>query len=617
LKRKILLALTLFLLLLGAMAAYVSIAAGRDLLAARRILGTPVGELEPDQIDAAKTHLVRAEGHLNSIPAKILGLLPIAHQNLQAVDSIVETGLPTLEAAEKVLAVRTRVEEQDLLQGGRIRAELIESLTGPLSTQTSTLSRLKKELTSQLSGWLLPAVWDAIEEFQGKVAELRTTASTAGDATHIAGPMLGMKGSRTYLVILINNSELRGAGGILSGLGTMGFDNGRLSLGKFYYYAELSEETVQRVSAPSDFIRRFGRYRANSTVWVNTTASPDVPEVAEVAANLFELTNHVETDGAILLDPKGIAALMPPNRTVSVPGADQSITREELPQFIYSDSYAELGGSEPRRRKALLNLGEAVFGEVINGGMDVQTLQSVGEAIGAQHIRIVSFHENEQRVLEKAAVSGDLTTNASDNLLVTIQNFGGDKLDYWMRRNLDHRCSIERTTATCSTEVTLENTVPDGLPRYVARNKSSYGLYKGYQEIYVPAAAKITGVTRDENVVEFFPEEEDRRLSLGMHVFVPQGQSTTTRVTYQLPLRTNSYSLSVLPQPLAQDAHVHVEIRAPDDWMVWSEDSEAEARLTIDDRLTGSLEVHARPQSASGLTALWRRLVEFWREPVA
>jgi hypothetical protein len=617
LKRKILLALTLFLLLLGAMAAYVGLAAGRDLVAARRILATPVDELESEQIEAAKDHLVRAEGHLNSVPAKILGLLPIAHQNLQAVNSIVQTGLPTLEAAEEVLAVRTRVQEEDLLQGGRIKAQLIESLTDPLSTQTSTLSRLKKELTSQLSGWLLPAVWDAIEEFQGKVTELRDTASTAGEATHIAGPMLGMKGSRTYLVVLINNSELRGAGGILSGLGTMGFHNGRLSLGKFYYYAELSSETVRRVAAPSDFIRRFGRYRANSTVWVNTTASPDVPEVAEAAANLFELTKHVKTDGAILLDPKGIAALMPPDRTVSVPGAQHSITREELPQFIYSDSYAELGGSKPRRRKALLHLGEAVFAEVINGGMNIDTLQSVGEAIGAQHIRIVSFHEQEQKVLDRAAVSGDLATDAKDNLLVTIQNFGGDKLDYWMRRSLDHRCSIERGAATCSTEVTLRNTAPNGLPRYVVRNKSSYGLYKGYQEIYVPAAAKITGVTRDERVVEFYAEEEDRRRSLGMHVSVPQGQSTTTKITYQLPLTTDSYSLSILPQPLAQDAHVHVEIRAPDDWKIWGEGSQAETRLTVDDHLTGSLELHARHETARGLTALWRRLVEFWREPVA
>jgi hypothetical protein len=150
----------------------------------------------------------------------------------------------------------------------------------------------------------------------------------------------------------------------------------------------------------------------------------------------------------------------------------------------------------------------------------------------------------------------------------------------------------------------------------VVRKKASYALYKGYQEIYIPEAAQITGFTRDGEVVEFFPETEDGRRSLGLHVEVPRGESTTTTVTYDLPLANDSYSLSVLPQPLSNNARVHVEVAAPDDWVISSADTESESQFTYDGDLSGTFKVDAQPAGAEGLTSLWRRLVDFWQEPL-
>ena len=52
---------------------------------------------------------------------------------------------------------------------------------------------------------------------------------------------------------------------------------GRLDLGEFSYYADLSSRTdLRTVPAPPAFERRFARVGANSTIWINTTYSPDV-----------------------------------------------------------------------------------------------------------------------------------------------------------------------------------------------------------------------------------------------------------------------------------------------------------------------------------------------------
>jgi Protein of unknown function (DUF4012) len=611
--RKLLFGLGLVILVVAGLSVYVAVPVTRDLRAAQSILMRPADEITASDIDRAETLIRDAGDRLDGVGARVLRLVPIARQNVTAVDAFAGAALPTLHRGRTVATELAELRRQELMSGSRVRLGVLGELGSLLTRQTEALAALEETLADHRTGWLLPPVWDAIDDLARRTGELEDSARRASRALALAEPMLGAGRPRTYLLVLINNAELRGAGGILSGVGTLSANNGKLSLGRFYYYGDLDERPQARVDAPADLARRFGRYRADTTVWVNATASPDVPEVAALAATLFQRATGETTDGAVIVDPRGVAALLPPDTTISQP-AGPAIPAEDLPRYAYSTSY-ERGTSSDARRRQILELGSSAFGSIVNrASVDATLLKRAAAAQSGQHIRVVSFYPAEQKELTELGASGDLSTPADDSVFVTVQNLGGDKLDFWTRRSVSHSCNIEVDVARCLTRVEIANRSPRGLPGYVVQtDKPSYALYRGYLEIYVPEDASVSGAELNGETATVFREQEDGRTSLGMYFRLPRSEKLAASVSYELPLN-GSYSLTLGPQPLTHDAELEVHLDAPGGWSISG--SGRGGDFDYSGRFDSSLRISARPDRRTGLSAVWRTLVEFWKEPV-
>jgi uncharacterized protein DUF4012 len=611
---KIALGISAVIAIVVGMAVYVAIPLRRDLLAAQSVMSVPLGDIGRDDIEQALDHLKAANRRLSGVAPAVLRLVPVARQNINAVDGIVDASIPVLEEGHQLTDALHRLESGGLVEAGHIRLDAIQSLRPQVGDQVATLSELNAALDRHTSGWLLPPVWDAFADFSSTVQDLSGSTLRADAGLEILGRMLGSNERRDYLVLLLNNAELRGAGGILSGIGSFSVVEGKLGLGPFYYHSKLSEDPPRRVDAPEDFKERFARYWANSTEWVNASASPDVPDVATVAGELFRLTAGGETDGAVVIDARGLAALLPPKAEVPLPGEGQ-VSADGLPQYVYSDSYEELGQS--RRRRAVLELGEAAFRTIITDGFrNRSSLEAAGAAVSGGHIRVVSFDTNEQETLARLGVSGELTTDAIDKVLITVQNLGGDKLDFWMRRTVTHECVIVSSeSARCTTTVLLRNETPRGLHPYVVQGNKPYGHYFGYLELYVPHAARLLRVTKDTEPVKFFREGEEGWTSAGFDFDIPRKQSMVAEVIYDLPL-DQRYSLDIVPQPLTHDARLRVSLTAPDDWNFDGPGSLSGGSLTFRGRLDRKLSWSSAPVKTSGLSSVWDDLVRFWNEPV-
>ena len=132
-----------------------------------------------------------------------------------------------------------------------------------------------------------------------KAEELQGVTGRGRDIADIAPDLLGASGPRRYLVLLVNNAEARPSGGIVSGIGLLTLNQGHIRLGAFHYYTDLAQHPYRRVAAPPDFERRYHRYNADTTRWVNVTMSPDTEEVAAVAARLYKVTAGKITDGEL------------------------------------------------------------------------------------------------------------------------------------------------------------------------------------------------------------------------------------------------------------------------------------------------------------------------------
>ena len=607
-----------FVVAVIAVSGYVAVSAALDIAAARRALTSGSLRLEPAQIDNARRHLTQAGQTFESLPARAVGWLPIVKQNFGALQAIAEKSLPVVDAAGALGEAMDEVDGSSLIKNGAVDIELLEGFEEPLSAQSSALAGLVEELRLRRNGWLVPLLWSQLDLLLDQASEFRSSAERAADLIELAPAMLGESEERTYMVALMNNTELRGAGGILSGVGSVTLGEGRVSLGDFQHYRELADEPpYRRVSAPQDFRENFGTYKADTTRWVTTTSSPDVPDVAFVARELFERTAGIDIDGVILVDPRGLAAMMPPNARIKVPTTKRVLTATELPNYVYRGAYEELGGAVPRRRDSLISIGESAFESISRSGFGrLSLLRSTGKAVSGGHLGLVSFDPREAEVLASAGISRDVGEPNYDAVLATVQNIGGNKLDSYAHRSIHHSCRIDGLRSTnCATQVSIDNATPRGLSRFEYQHLP-YGLFKNVVEIYMPAEAELLSVEVGGVPEDFFKNREDGLSAVGVYVEIPRGQETTVSVTYDLP-PGHHYDLSVVPQPLVEDARLVVDLQIPPGWEFdgpegWSGGEVVRWEGTLDRRL----EFEAEPSERSGFASWWTRIDRFLDEPV-
>ena len=619
LKRRIAVIVLVALLAVAALVAIVMIPVGLSLVSARRALSSPPQDLSANELSDARADLASAANRLDSIPARVLGVVPVVRQNLHALQVTVDSLVPVLDASLKLKRLSESILGEGLIRDGQVDLGAIRQLEDPLHAEARALALLEQRLKQSRNGWIVPALWSELDGLLERTETLSDSAASAAEIVSLAGDLLGRKEPRTYLILMINNTELRGAGGILSGVGTVSVDDGRLELGDFTHYADLSgTPPFERVPAPEDYREHFGTFRADTTRWVTTSSSPDVPDVAVVARNLYEVSANTKTDGAFIMDPKGLAALLPPSTPVGAPSRGIRLQAHAIPQFVYSDAYQALGGATDLRRDSLVDIGKVAFQNLLETGLKGQpVINATAAAFAAEHLRFVSFRAQEEEALVAAGVAGELGTPISDGALVTVQNLGGNKLDLYARRAVEHRCDVGIETTTCDTIAEIDNQTPEGLTRFQYQYEP-YGLFKNFVEIYVPEGARLDSVTVDESPVQFANLAEDGYRAIGAYLEIPRGQKQVMQVRYSLPTSERGYALSVLPQPLTRDAELTVALSTPTDWTLRGpEGSTVEAgSLRFTGTLKGPLEFEAGPDARTGLTALLTGISRFLNDPL-
>ena len=618
--RKAFIVVFILCLLLLALVGYAIIPAALQLASARRALGPSQG-LDAQALKASGSHALAAERHLSGFPARVVSKLPLIGPNIDALRSIASSTSDVFSVTASLASRLEALEQEGLIDDARINLESLAELKDPLQNTADQLDLMIERLQASRSGALLPPLWDLLNELTN-IAETSHAAAEAGaELLQIAEPLLGSEEDRTYLVLLLNNSELRGAGGILAGAGTLTLSDGNMQLGSFYSAHDLQTEPRLQVEAPPAYLRRYGTYEANSTLWLNTTYSPDIPDVGLVASRLFEAVIGTPTDGVIVADPRGFSSLLADEASLDLPNGD-AIEKESLARFAYSDAYQRFT-DQNARRAFLVELGRLAFEQLLGSGLGGRTrLIEVGEAFAGGHLRFISFRSAEQQALRNAGMTGDLTRDfRGDTMMVTVQNRGGgpgrgSKLDYWAARRVAHDCDISLSgEAACLTRVILSNEVPVGLPRYVAG--IPYGLLRSFVDVYIPGDATLQAVELEGEPAGVVVEREDGRKTAGVYVEVAPGDSATVEVRYEVDAVVGGYELTAIPQPLATDADIELNINFPDNWAVRGLDTEVEqGHLHYQGDFDRPVTIRARKQERWGIPRMWNSLVRFWREPL-
>lgn len=617
-KRRVGVAVAAILVVLAVLAAYVAIPVASRLNSAAGVLAGDVDDLDEDALAEARDDLAAAQDRLDGVAAKILGVLPVASQNLAAAREVTDAALPALDSAVDLREALDTLVEADLVTAGVVDTTAIASVADELRVQSEALAAVEEAADDSLGGWLLPPLWDRVATLSATAEDLAATTGEAADVLEHVPSILGEEVGRRYLVLLLNNAELRGAGGILSGVGTMRAIDGSLSLRALYPRESLVTDPLVEVEAPPAYDRIYGDFDANTTLWVNLPYSPDLQETATVAGALWEEVIGQGVSGVVFVDPRGLAALLDPATTLTI-GEDEGIevAAGDLPDFVYSDAY-QMFESESERRLAILEAGADAFQSFLDSGAGGEDgFEKLGRAVAAGHLSFVSLLPDEQEALA-AVTSSEIEPQ---QVRVVSQNLGngvdaGTKLDYWVERRLRQECRVEEDgAATCSTRATFENTAPDGLGTYVGGEP--YGVLNSSVQMFLPEGVEVTRVRLDGDEPEWSERRYGPATLVTVLATVAQGDTSFVDVVYEVPARADGeFLLELVPQALPRDARMVAAVSLPPGWRSDDLEPRRDGVVGWSGSFEGPITLSAWQPERSGLPALWERMERFWDDPL-
>jgi hypothetical protein len=495
-----------------------------------------------------------------AMPARVV---PILSQQARALDNATSSAADVAASAGE--AALSADFEQIRYRGGQIDVERVRQARAPLEAALGSMDRAAASLEEADSPWLVPAVRSRVELFEDELADTRDEVHLAVLGARAAPGMLGGDGPRTYLVLFTQPAETRGLGGFIGGWAELRAENGEVRLARSGKGGELNRvpNRAQRtISGPPDFLSRYSKFRPAFYIQ-DVTVSPDFPSVASVMGELYEQTTSRRVDGVIAVDPYGLAELLSFTGPITVPGLDRRLGRDNAAQYLLFDQYLTFDDGEGRaeeieRRDLLSDVGSEAFDRIVNG--DLPGPRRLGDTMAStvaeRHLMAHSFHAEEQELFDELGIAGLLEPpQGNDTFMVVTQNKGNNKIDWFLRRSIDYRATVDPSTGAleATATVTLQNTAPaSGLPLAII-GSNDQGLPLGtnamFFSFYTPH--RLREARRDGEKIAVSPEREHGYRVYTTFLEIPPGQEVTLELQLEGEVTPGGdYRLDVLHQPV-------------------------------------------------------------------
>ena len=563
-------------------------------------------------LDAAAGDLRAARSKLGQPAPWLLARVPVLGRSLTALRVVDETALDVVDAARDVLA---DLGDRPLMDDGRVDVGALTSLARTLRAAAAETESVPGRLGALRTGLTPPQVGASVRTARERLGHVPETLRNAAGALDALAATLGRDGPRRLLVVLENNAELRATGGLVSVFAEATAVDGRVTLGSFRDVVDVAESRAYAdpVPAPADYVARYGRFLANTTLWRNANMSPDVPTSAAVLARLAGRSLARRPDAVLLLDVRTIAAIL--DATGPVETTEGTLSAGNAVDHLLSKAYAgvpDTRAGQDERRRRLRAAADAVVGRIFDGDTAATSLASaLGEAAAGRHIALWSSRPAEQRAFVAAGFGGAVRV-ADDLVLASVHNLGGggeegNKLDYYTRVAHAVHVRVHRGHAVTTRTYRLRNTAPAaGLPRYVA-GIDHPGQSRSLVSFALPAGATEVAFERDGAPLAVEPSPEGSWAVLDDVVTLDPGAQATWTLRYRVAV-DGRYDLRVVPQPLATDAELALDVR-PDGGAFFPEH-------VAGGTLSGERHVVVTPRRGSVWQRFGRAFRRFWTEPL-
>lgn len=408
------------------------------------------------------------------------------------------------------------------------------------------------------AGWVSYR-WGGLRQYLLERAVEHYSQSPAG--TNLVERALGLAGPRAYLVLFLNNTELRPGGGFIGAYATVQLDQGKAQILKVEG-TELIDNSSPAFAAvpPAPLGRYLGikDWRLRDSNW-----SPDFKTSAITALQFYRQEQGVAADridAVVGFTPTVIERLLAVSGPLIVDGKEfTSANFTERLEYEVEYGYVKEGITFDNRKKLLVDFTRAFARrfetDVFRHWSDY--LGVAPQALAEKQILLYSTHADEQQILEQKDWAGLMKPAADDAIMWVDANLGSLKTDAVIDRSLSYSfqpvASIAGAGAAFAASVTMHY-------RHRGHFDWRTSRYRDYARLYVPLGSVLTGadgaMAKEKSSAPGIVDQgiENGRQWFGAFIAVEPGEEGSLTFHFNLApavarsITENSYALLVQKQ---------------------------------------------------------------------
>jgi nucleoside-diphosphate-sugar epimerase len=395
---------------------------------------------------------------------------------------------------------------------------------------------------------------DLIETLSQKIPELRKQLTAAQKITSILPELLGKDSSKTYLILLQNNAELRATGGFIGSFALVSFDKGKLLDVETHDVYTADGQLRGHVEPPEPIKKYLGEanWYLRDVNW-----DPHFPTTARQAEWFLDKEMGRQVDGTVAINLYVIESLLDAFGPVNLTDYQETISSSNLFQRAEFHSEVNYFEGSTQKKDFIASLINAIHTQIITS--EQQTTEGLLLSLinNADQSHFQASFRNQQA----EAIFSDLGFNGgqlqascppvvkskncvADYLSIIESNFGVNKVNYFINRKISHQVKFLPNNTKETVTLTLVNTATS--------NTWPAGTYKNYMRVFTPSSSTLNSVTVDDSEIDpsqITISRKNNKTIFGFFTQTPINSQSTIVIDYNLNqtvLAGSSFGYSLL-----------------------------------------------------------------------
>jgi hypothetical protein len=460
-------------------------------------------------------------------------------------------GVPDLSGDARSVSSLTREERRVLLQNVSQAPDRLAVARTSLERALAAWDRVEKTPFTE-------GVLASIEPYKEQLRAMRDLMSHDLSPLAMLPAIFGYPEPKTYLFLMLNNTELRPGGGFVGTYGILDLADAEIT--KFFtddIYALDGPSEAYLNETPPEPLKKY--LRVPSWYMRDSNWSPDFAVSAMNVEKFYRLEGGKETlDGVIGITPTVISKLLAITGPITVDGS--TFTSENVVdelEYRVEVAFWTDGTPQAQRKDVVGKLGQELIKRLLGTKLSQlsQLADVAQEAIKEKHI-MAYFHDSTiQSFADASGWTGRFRTLSGDRLAIIDANLASLKTDAVMDRKISYTLRPEGDSWIARASITYKNN---------GRFNWKTTRYRTYARFYAPIGSTLIkgeGMMVDDklNDPKRRPGTVDVSQELGHTVFgafisIEPGETRTLAMEYRVSdavaklIRSGAYVLDVQKQ---------------------------------------------------------------------